>query len=101
MSEDNQVQPVMPTSESVERLHNGFNTVISDFQQNNPETPPGILMPVILDIMLGFPYEWLVNMGSRDKFVEAISAEAKAYLALQDMRIAAQDEMKDSQGDVA
>jgi hypothetical protein len=70
-----------PSIESINTLQEEFNASVSRFATNNPNVKPNVLMPFIIDMMLLFPWSWLVDNFKRtpEDFENALIQEVKTF----------------------
>ena|SRR5271166_979974 len=71
----------IPSEDSLKELFGAFNTAQENFLKSNPKALPNFLMPTILQIMLSYPYSWMQHSKQEHNFLEAITLEAKNFLA--------------------
>lgn len=91
------IDKTVPSEKSVNTLLAGLNRAVARFEKDNPKVSKGMLMPVVFQLMLGFPYGWLASSGHREMFIEAVSSEAKAYFVMMEAQAKAAQEAVISQ----
>jgi hypothetical protein len=71
-----------PTLESTSALFESINGAVKTFTEANPGVSQHLIMMGVMHSFLSFPYSWMKQAGSEDKFVEAMTSESMVYAYL-------------------
>ena len=71
-----------PTIESTTTLFDSINAAVKAFSEANPGVSQHLIMMGVMHSFLSFPYSWMKQAKSEDRFVEAMTSEAMVYAYL-------------------
>jgi hypothetical protein len=70
----------LPSLKSLLEFQNDVNIALQKFGDENKDVEVGIVMPMIFQIFLTYPYTWFKDAGAEDKFRQSINDEIDHFV---------------------